>query len=143
MQQSPTGPLEISYGDVLKTDFWGQSVPQEQQGTSQVAGGHPATSAFTAYVSCDSSNNTLLQDLNGNPITTITAPKGTTVYWISSKAFSMVTTNFPAGLCSNTDPSGNGLTEAQCDVAMSGQSKTYTVQATACTAKNAELMTTN
>jgi len=121
------------YVDALRLDLFGiASEPTQVKEGTPIKGAHPATNSVTAYVSCSTGTPpdvTVLQNLNGDSLSTITALKGETVYWISSRPFSMVTTNFPAGLCSNGNPSGSDLTEAQCDVALSGQSITYTVQA--------------
>ncbi|MGP8252062.1 MAG: hypothetical protein ACLQHF_08515 [Terracidiphilus sp.] len=139
VQQSPTVPLGNTFAGAVETDLFGvQSTPP---GPPPVTGGHPATTSVTAYVSCaPRKNTTVLQDLNGNSLSTIPALQGETVYWISSKPFTLNTSSFPAGLCSNGDPGGSNLTEAQCDVALSSQTITYTVQAqttpTACTALN-------
>jgi hypothetical protein len=86
----------------------------------------PATNAVTAYVSCVN-GTTALNDPNGNPLTTIAASSGQTVYWISPKPFTL--SSFPAGLCSNGNPGSGSTTEAQCTIALSGQTIPYGVQA--------------
>ncbi|MGO8756987.1 MAG: hypothetical protein ACLQG3_02570 [Terracidiphilus sp.] len=149
IQQSPTGPIwKFSFARAVETDFahlvGGQHPSKENPEPAKTNSGPPAASAITAYVSCQG-GNTVLQDLNGNSETTITASTGQSVFWISSKPFSLTTSGFPAGLCSNGNPGGSNLQEAKCAVALGGQNLQYGVQAqttpTSCTALNANLKT--
>jgi hypothetical protein len=115
IQHSPTGPLENQ---------------SEKRGAAVVA----ADSAVNAYVSCQQDPTTkkymtVMQDLNGNAETTITAKQGQSVFWISSRQFTLDTHNFPAGLCSPNSPGSGPITEARCDVNMSGQNAQFVVQA--------------
>jgi hypothetical protein len=96
-----------------------------------------------AYVSCVN-GTTALNDPNGNSLTTITASSGQTVYWISPKPFTLNTSSFPAGLCSNGNPGSGNTQEAQCAIAISGQNLQYGVQAQttpSCSALSATLLT--
>jgi hypothetical protein len=135
IQQSPTGPgpvTNFSYGRAVEKDFahlvGGQHSSGANPAPAQPNVAHPATSAITAYVSCVN-ETTALNDPNGNSLTTITASSGQTVYWISPKPFTLNTSSFPAGLCSNGNPGNGNTTEAQCTIALPGQSVQYGVQA--------------
>jgi len=134
IQQSPTGPLNnFSYGRAVEKDFahlvGGQHPSVANPVPAQPSVAHPATSsAITAYVSCVN-GTTALNDPNGNSLTTISASSGATVYWISPKPFTLNTSSFPAGLCSNGNPGSSSTTEAQCTVALPGQTIQYGVQA--------------
>jgi hypothetical protein len=150
IQQSPTIPYEIKFVETAETDIASlvgvHLAPPAQPEPAPIEGGHPAASAITAYVSCDDTGKTLLQDLNGNsfPSNTITVPKNETVFWISSQNFTLDSSKFPVGLCSNGNPPGGSLTETQCDVALSGETAPYVVQAQAtpaCSVLNATLVT--
>ncbi|HEX3985273.1 MAG TPA: hypothetical protein VHX13_01590 [Acidobacteriaceae bacterium] len=148
VQQSPTGPINrTSYAKFVVTDFDHllgiHPSPVAEPAPPTAPGAHPATNAVTAYVSCQN-NATVLQDPNGKPLTTITAPKGDSVFWISAKTFSLDTSTFPAGLCSNGNPGSGETQQAQCDIAMSGKTIPYKVQAQttpACGALAATLVT--
>ncbi len=135
IQQSPTGPGPIrnfSYGRAVENDFahlvGGQHSSGANPAPAQTNVGHPANNAVMAYVSCVN-GTTALNDPSGSPLTTITASSGETVYWISPKPFTLSTSSFPAGLCSNGNPGNGSTTEAQCDIALSGQNIQYGVQA--------------
>lgn len=133
IQQSPTGPLNnFGYGRAVEKDFAHLVGVQHSSGANpapaQPSVGHPATSAVTAYVSCVN-GTTALNDPNGNSLTTIPASSGQTVYWISPKPFTLSTSSFPAGLCSNGNPGSSSTTEAQCTIALPGQTIQYGVQA--------------
>jgi hypothetical protein len=133
IQQSPTGPLNnLSYGRAVEKDFahlvGGQHSSATNPAPAQPGAGHPATNAVMAYVSCVN-GTTALNDPNGNSLTTISASNGATVYWISPKPFTLNTSSFPAGLCSNGNPGSSSTTEAQCTIALPGQSIQYGVQA--------------
>jgi hypothetical protein len=148
VQQQPTSPLEdLSYPGFVKRDFTHllgmrrAAVPKP--GPSKMAGAHPATSGVTAYVSCQN-GTTVLQDPNGNSLTTITASRNETVFWISARPFSLDMSSAPAGLCSNGNPGSGNTQQAQCDIALSGQTVQYKVQAQttpACSALAATLIT--
>jgi hypothetical protein len=150
IQQSPTGPgpvTNFSYGRAVEKDFahlvGGQHSSGANPAPAQPNVAHPATSAITAYVSCVN-GTTALNDPNGNSLTTITASSGQTVYWISPKPFTLNTSSFPAGLCSNGNPGNGNTTEAQCTIALPGQSVQYGVQAQttpSCNALPATLLT--
>jgi len=145
IQQTPTIPFQFG---ILKTELIdivslaGVNLAPPAPVPAPVAGGHtpPASTAATAYVSCDpGTNKTVLRDLNNNPFPsdTITANKNQTVFWISSQPFTLSSTT--AGLCSNSDfPPSGSTQETQCDVNLSGQTVSYVVQAqitpTACAA---------
>jgi hypothetical protein len=147
VQQSPTGPIEdLSYARFVRRDlahlvgYQGAVRPTTPPPAPPTT--HPAASATTAYVSCPSgSGPTLLQDPNGKDLTTITASRGASVFWISAKSFSLDTSKFPPGLCSNGNPPSGSTQEAQCDIALSAQSVPYTVQAGTCSATAATLKT--
>lgn len=147
VQQSPTVPIaDLSYLRFVRTDF-DHFVGIKADLTPAPApappppGTQPAANALTAYVSCPSSGGpTLLQDPNGNTLTTITASKGKSVFWISAKGFSMDTSKFPANFCSNGNPAGGSTQEAQCVVNQSDGSAPYTVQAQACSATPATII---
>ena len=135
IQQSPTGPeptRNFSYGQAVKNDFahlvGGQHSSEANPAPPPTNSVHPAVNAVMAYVSCVN-GTTALNDPNGNSLTTITASTGETVYWISPKPFTLDTSNFPAGLCSNGKPGNGSTTEAQCDIALPGQTIRYGVQA--------------
>jgi len=148
VQQSGTGPVQsTTYAAFVKRDFahlFGiRPASPPNPGPPKTSGSHPATNALTAYVSCQN-GATVLQDPNGNPMTTISAPKGETVFWISPKPFSLDMSSAPAGLCSNGNPGGSNNYQSQCDVALSGQNVSYKVQAqttSACSALSATLIT--
>jgi hypothetical protein len=148
IQQSPTGSFtNFSYGRAVETDFahlvGGQHSSQANPEPAKTNVGHPATNAVTAYVSCVN-GTTALNDPNGNSLTTITASSGETVYWISPKDFTLNTSSFPAGLCSNGNPGSSSTTEAQCTIALPGQTIQYGVQAQttpSCNALPATLLT--
>jgi hypothetical protein len=151
IQQSPTIPVNptITYGGAVKVAFTSLFAPAPATPTAPPPrtvekGSHPATSAVTAYVSCQN-NTTVLQDLNGNSMTNITASKGQTIFWISSRDFVIDASKFPAGMCTNGVPPASGLEEAQCDVGLSGlENVPYTVTAQttpACSALNATVST--
>lgn len=148
VQQSGTGPIyDLTYPGFVKWDFGHliglHPAPVVEPQPPQPTGAHPAINAVTAYVSCQD-NATVVQDPNGKSLTTITAPKGETVFWISPKPFTLDLSSAPSGLCANGVP-GNGATnQAQCDVALSGQTVQYKVQAQtspACSALAATLIT--
>lgn len=137
IQQSPSGPLNnLSYGRALKMDFahlLGVGHPsQANPAPATTNAGHPASSAASnsvmAYVSCVN-GTTALNDPNGNPLTTISASSGDTVYWISPKDFTLNTSSFPAGLCSNGNPGSASTQEAKCTIALTKQTISYGVQA--------------
>jgi hypothetical protein len=146
VQQSPTGPVEdLSYPGFVKTDFnhllgMQHSATVKPQATAGTAP-HPSTNAVPAYVSCSGENQTLLQDPSGKDLTTINASNGQTVFWISSLPFTLDMSSAPAGLCSNGIPGGGSTQRAECDVAMSGQTVQYKVQAQSCNALAATLIT--
>lgn len=148
IQQSPTGPLAgSSYSRAVEKDFahlvGGQLSSGANPAPAPTGVGRPAANAITAYVSCVN-GTTALNDPNGNPLTTITASSGQTVFWISPKPFLLNTSSFPAGLCSNGNPGTGSTQEAQCAVAMSGQNIQYGVQAQttpSCSALPATLLT--
>jgi hypothetical protein len=140
IQQSPTGPGPVTNFAHL---VGGQHSSGANPAPAQPSVAHPATSAITAYVSCVN-GTTALNDPNGNSLTTITASSGQTVYWISPKPFTLNTSSFPAGLCSNGNPGNGNTTEAQCTIALPGQSVQYGVQAQttpSCNALPATLLT--
>jgi hypothetical protein len=150
IQQSPTIPFQFGLIKIEEIDIAslvGVNLAPPEPEPAPVQGGHPAAGAITAYVSCDANTSkTVLQDLNGNsfPSNTITASKNQTVFWISSQNFTLDSSNFPAGLCSNGNPPGGSLTETQCDVAISGKTVPYVVTAQttpACSALSATLVT--
>jgi hypothetical protein len=151
IQQSPTvpEPSGITFGDAVKTDFSHLLSPAQAPAPSSpqrtiAKGSHPATSAVTAYVSCQN-NTTVLQDLNGNSMSSITASKGQSIFWISSRDFTLDTSKFPAGMCANGNPPGTSVEEAQCDLGLGDQQNvpyTVTAQTTpACSALNATITT--
>lgn len=148
IQQSPTGPLNnFSYGRAVEKDFAHLIGSQHPSGASpapaQPSAGHAANNSITAYVSCVN-GTTALNDPNGNSLTTITASSGETVYWISPKPFTLNTSSFPAGLCSNGNPGNGSTTEARCAIALPAQTIQYGVQAQttpSCSALAATLLT--
>jgi hypothetical protein len=103
---------------------------------AKAPGGPAATSSYTAYLSCATNNGTkttVLFDSGGNGITSITATVGESVFWSSQPSFTLDSSKFPAGLCSNGNPTdGGGTKQAECDVNMSGQNAGYVVQQENC-----------
>lgn len=148
VQQNPTGPIDrTNYSAFVERDFahlFGIAPPPANSPQPPSSpGAHPAANAVTAYVSCQN-NATVLQDPNGNSLTTIDAKKGTSVFWISAKPFTLDLSGAPAGLCTNGVPGSDPTQEAQCDVGLSGPSVQYKVQAQttpACSALPATLST--
>lgn len=151
LQQSPTGPME-NYADVVKADFGVQSEPKEKKEKSPVTGVQPATTSVTAIVACDTTdtpNITELLDFNNKPFNPIPVSSLESVFWISTVPFTMDTSKFPAGFCTNGNPSGSNVTEARCDVKQNAgtETLTYTVQSqttpTACPALTAAQLKVN
>ena len=150
IQQGGSGPISnVGYVGFVARDFANlfgiaeNPVPPTEPGPPKMPGDHPATSSVTAYVSCKD-GVTVLNDPNGNPLTNINASSGQSVYWISPKPFTLDTSKFPAGLCSNGNPGSGSTQQAQCDLALSKQSTSYTVQAQttpSCSALSATLKT--
>jgi hypothetical protein len=145
IQQPPTEPMRnLSYPRFVKTDFAhllglhraATKEPPPPATTPTTPAATPAP--FRAYVSCPGSGPTQLQDLNGNKLTTINASTGQSVYWLSTKQFSMDTSGgkppFPSNLCSNGNPQGPYNPEAQCDSisATVAGSYQYTITAQGC-----------
>jgi len=150
IQQSPTGPgpfENFSYGGFVKTDFmhlFGMQRSSTQKHEPVKAPAAPAaSSSVSAYVSC-LNGQTALNGPDGGSLTTIKASVGEAVYWISPKPFTLDTSSFPPGLCSNGNPGGSGLTQASCVVALGVPGTSYQVQAQTtptCAALKATLQT--
>jgi plastocyanin len=99
--------------------------PTKMQGTA-------ATSApFRAYVFCDDKGNTALQDQHHQDLTTITAPKNQSVFWLSSDPFTLAPNDSQTWICADPKPA-SGMVEAECTVNVSSGATQYTVTAPSC-----------
>ena len=147
VQQSPTGPfVPTTYGAYVKRDFahlFGIHDHHEHQPEPPPTTGEPvpANTSIPAIASC-SNGKTVLQDPNGNNLTTINASVGQTVYWIDPNGLSLDFSGAPAGLCQGGNP-GSGVTQqAKCTITQTVASLPYkvTAQSTpACVALSATL----
>lgn len=132
LQQSSTTP--IGFSDTVKMDIFGdQFAPQQKKQPPPVTTDHAAASSVIAIPACNTSvtpNITEVLDRNNNPLNPIPATSNESVFWTSSVPFSIDTSKFPSNFCTNGNPSGSNLIEAECDIAQYKGSitLTYTVQ---------------
>lgn len=89
-----------------------------------------------AQAGCPDGKTTVLVDPNGKDMTKITAPAGQTVFWISSRQFT-ISGSTPPGFCSNGSgipdgtftPQGGNSAETSCILKANGTTLSYNIQA--------------